>query len=446
MTKQEILSTDASSLVEIEIDRVRREGIVPDEYTEAVRSPRKPKWLKLRDVKAKAKEGDKEANRLLYGAVVPSPRYECVDWEEPIKEHIVAKYQEAGLVPKTIRYKTREPLINFLLSVETGVRHSAFLAIRADKAHWNEAGLSFAVVKHFRTAMVDLGFVIEAREQIARLPTRFQPTQKLKEFIESAPDSEADKGRIRGTKPKPRITIDKRPFDDGGYEDTHAYFDFLEQEQDRVTGLDDLSMTRQFKTINGHLWFGRFFGEVTQLSSELRKERITIDGEPIVEVDLPNSTLRLDYLNRGLPVPEGDLYQLSLLKQFPRDFVKAVVTRLYGRAVNGDGFPKRCPAGLGAILEGSGIRRESGWWFRFRDTLLETHEPLQHLEPHTLSRLWFIESEIMLGTANWLRRERNEISFIVHDALWVRESIEDEVKEKLFALRDGFGAFYPIGR
>jgi hypothetical protein len=79
-------------------------------------------------------------------------------------------------------------------------------------------------------------------------------------------------------------------------------------------------------------------GNYQRMPEDDRLSRITINGEPVVEVDIGASHLSLMHGLMGLPLPPGDLY--AAVPEFPRDVVKTWVTATLGKGSPVKRWPK----------------------------------------------------------------------------------------------------------
>jgi hypothetical protein len=96
---------------------------------------------------------------------------------------------------------------------------------------------------------------------------------------------------------------------------------------------DDIDLTkRKLRRIFSRGTFaegGRLFGAFWQdLKGRQRRERLLIDGKPVVELDLSAAGLRFLYGVAGAQPPDGDLYHLPDLPAADRDDVKAMIAAL----------------------------------------------------------------------------------------------------------------------
>lgn len=180
---------------------------------------------------------------------------------------------------------------------------------------------------------------------------------------------------------------------------------------------------------------GRLYA-VGDESYQMMKKRdrlaMRINGEPVVELDVNASFLRIFASIVAYPVPEGgDIYAGSTLH---RDIIKAWVTATLGHK----GFHKRWPVHLAQDLRDKGHLTDRG------PTMKRTEEaacdllPVMRLWPQSglsWSKLMFKESESMLFAVRRLIFEEDTPCLPVHDSLIVPASAE---RRGLAALEAGF--------
>lgn len=180
---------------------------------------------------------------------------------------------------------------------------------------------------------------------------------------------------------------------------------------------------------------GRLYA-VGDESYQMMKKRdrlaMRINGEPVVELDVNASFLRIFASIVNYPVPEGgDIYAGSTLH---RDIIKAWVTATLGHK----GFHKRWPVHLAQDLRDKGHLTDRG------PTMKQTEEaacdllPVMRLWPQSglsWSKLMFKESESMLFAVRRLIFEEDTPCLPVHDSLIIPASVE---RRGLAALEAGF--------
>ena len=189
---------------------------------------------------------------------------------------------------------------------------------------------------------------------------------------------------------------------------------------------------------------GRLYA-VGDESYQMMKKRdrlaMRINGEPLVELDVNASFLRVFASIVGSPLPSGnDIYVGGGIH---RDVIKAWVTATLGHK----GFHKRWPVRLAQDLRDKGHLTDRG------PTMKQTEEaacdllPIMRLWPQSglsWSKLMFKESESVLFAIRRLIFEEDTPCLPVHDSLIVPASAE---RRGLAALEAGFlynGIYAPV--
>jgi hypothetical protein len=168
---------------------------------------------------------------------------------------------------------------------------------------------------------------------------------------------------------------------------------------------------------------GRLNGEYQNVKTGQRK-LVTIDGKPVVELDLKASHLTILYGLTQTPMPEGDPYVIDAL---PRAVVKGAVTAMIGlghtaltrwsskskailladlgkeQPLNAKTFSRHYPAKMVA------------------EKVLKRHPVLHHLPLNTLdwADLQFLESEVLVKVILQLGEEHRIPALPVHDSIIV---------------------------
>jgi hypothetical protein len=201
----------------------------------------------------------------------------------------------------------------------------------------------------------------------------------------------------------------------------------------RIDGAELTGWTRIFNEGDqeGFAWDrgGRLYARPNgsyQARSKEERLRLTLDGEPVVEIDIRCSHLALVYALMGKSLAEemrvydddgywtvADPYGIG---ELPRSVVKAWITSTLGAGAR----PTRWPRGLSDEL-----KREEGIdlaAFPIRDiqvSILSKHPVLQDLSGITWAKLQLIESEVILRTMLRLKRNHGIPALPVHDSLIV---------------------------
>jgi hypothetical protein len=183
----------------------------------------------------------------------------------------------------------------------------------------------------------------------------------------------------------------------------------------------------------GRLWGGFWMN----LKKQRRREDITIEREPIVELDYGQMALRLLYAKVGAPLPEGDLYAVPGLRS--REGVKKIINA----ALFSDRTQRRMP---------QGARQYFGDEVTYREALTaikQRHAPIADYFFKGLGmELMFRESEILIDVL--LRvQEQGKVALPLHDGLLTSRSAAPVVKEtmeEVFRRRTGIEASVRLER
>jgi hypothetical protein len=171
-------------------------------------------------------------------------------------------------------------------------------------------------------------------------------------------------------------------------------------------------------------------GVYQTMSAARRLGGITINGEPVVEVDVKASHLSIMHGLLGLPLPDGDQYGLP---ELPRAVVKAWITATLGKGSAVTKWPQRtreeapdiaryCPIDVGQ-------RICARYPFLARPAQavagparLDRLEHLGSPEKLLTHRLMAIEAEALTGAMSYLRNSRGVLALPIHDSLLVPRS------------------------
>jgi len=161
-----------------------------------------------------------------------------------------------------------------------------------------------------------------------------------------------------------------------------------------------------------------------------RLAKITINGEPVAEIDVRSSHLSIMHGLLGLPLPDGDLYNIPGV---PRPVVKSWVTATLGKGTPVTRWAKKALKDNPAVLEHDA--KEVGRLIITRYPFLG--QPAQavaraaglgrlgHIDtPERLltHRLMAIEAAALTGAMESLRKGRGLLALPVHDSLIVPQS------------------------
>ncbi|WP_234855282.1 hypothetical protein [Paracoccus everestensis] len=168
---------------------------------------------------------------------------------------------------------------------------------------------------------------------------------------------------------------------------------------------------------------GRLYGEFQNTSKERRKD-VTIDGQPVVELDLKASHLTALYGVTNTPMPEGDPYSIEGL---PRAVVKGAVTAMIG--LGHTALTRWSSKSMAILLADLGTEQPlDAKTFSRRyparmvaEKVLKRHPVLRHLSPNTLdwADLQFTEGEVLVKVILQLGEEHDIPALPVHDSIIV---------------------------
>lgn len=175
-----------------------------------------------------------------------------------------------------------------------------------------------------------------------------------------------------------------------------------------------------------------------QLLKKTKRSSITIDGEPISELDIRASHLTILHGLLGVPmVPDKDPYEVNGV---PRGVVKGWVTMALGKGA----FPKRWSTSQVEELQKEQISVSKEFPLKkITPIILQSMPLLQKWEPKKITSLdlMYAESQAILGTVLELMRCHQIPSLPVHDSLIVQrrqaplcKKIMVEYYEQLFGV------------
>lgn len=159
-----------------------------------------------------------------------------------------------------------------------------------------------------------------------------------------------------------------------------------------------------------------------------RRTQLTLNGEPVVEIDIRASYMTILYAKNGLSMPQDeDPYRLEGL---PRPVVKAWITATLGL---GD-FHSRWPRDTVADVRKKGIELNEEYPIEgVQEAVLRRHPFLEDWPTCELewADLMFIESKAVIGTMLRLMREYGIPCLSVHDSVIVPKSHYELAKNVL---------------
>ena len=359
-------------------------------------------------------------------------RYEPKPWELDGIEGRLEFYQGLDALSNPIREASRDQTIRFILSFESALRQDGRVALPTRKDYWGRRRFSDRIPLRFKDKLVQADYLIVRPIQISERPKVFDASEALMALVPPLPDGERE-GKFVWDRPKELVEV-RKP---GRLHDPEDLTPFLAEMEDlnewlaanaeRVEGLDDLSFHRIFQgnVSNG----GRLYGAFTNMDKEWERAAIRIDGEATDEADLNGAGLSILLLLNGRDVP-ADPYREGELARYSRKFVKAVMTRIFGK---GEWWPKMLPGELHKMDLGyyDGLPDYQD----FKAAVIRVYPFLAELQPRLTFMLDRYESEALMRTLHWLR-ERGEIGLPIHDGIRVKESIYQDTLNMFNANRD----------
>lgn len=170
-------------------------------------------------------------------------------------------------------------------------------------------------------------------------------------------------------------------------------------------------------------------GQYQGLAKDERKE-ITIDGEPVVEIDVQSSHLTILHGLLKLPLPEGDLYAVPPLS---RDVVKAWIVQTLGNGRLKLGWSKGTPKAIKAEPFKAASRLILKRYPLFADlqslipARYSDHPEPWRLLPHVLMGL---EASAMAIATGYIRQHKpGTLVMPVHDSLIVPWDAEEVARK-----------------
>lgn len=215
-------------------------------------------------------------------------------------------------------------------------------------------------------------------------------------------------------------------------EDVRALNEFRQRANIRWVGdpkLADVNNRHTVRRFTRGRWDcgGRHWSGFWQsLPKSLRLNLLRIDDEPVIGVDFAATVPTLAYARAGLPLPEGDLYEFTLVDREGREVptTRKVRKRLFNALING---AKDWPRGLREQYR----RRVSWRWVV--DALNKAHPALAGTFAADIGQeLAFMESAIMAAVLKELRL-RGVVALDIHDCVVVKQSAADVATEVMLA-------------
>ena len=167
---------------------------------------------------------------------------------------------------------------------------------------------------------------------------------------------------------------------------------------------------------------GRLYGQGEDNYQRLKsadRQKMKIDGEPVVEIDIRASYLTILHSWSGVPLQDGeDPYDVEGI---PRPIVKTFITMTLGH----DKFHRRWPKELKEKLIAAGFDLVKEFKLKsVHERVLEAQPLLREWPQGTISwaDLMFAESEAVVNCMLRLMREYSAPSLSVHDSIIVKRS------------------------
>lgn len=199
------------------------------------------------------------------------------------------------------------------------------------------------------------------------------------------------------------------------------------------------SATREFSgdwTLGGRwIALGGADGCYQTLPPRMRRH-ISIDGQPACELDVSASMLTIAHGLRGLPLPEGDLYDIS--PDIPRNVAKAWVNTSFGLGKPRSNWAEDADeevTGYDAKEVGRAIMQRYPWMARPEEGILpQRYAGLE--EPHKALSHYLMGLEAAAITramkAVW-KRHAGALLMPIHDGILCRWEIADDVETAMKA-------------
>jgi hypothetical protein len=178
-------------------------------------------------------------------------------------------------------------------------------------------------------------------------------------------------------------------------------------------------------------WGGRLYGvgdDSYQTMKKTQRQKMTIGGEEVVEIDINASYLTILHGMAGHPLPNRD--DLYAIGGCDRTIVKAWITATIGH----HGFHTRWPKNAIQEIKDAGIDKPTGLTMTSLQPVILDHFPMLGEWPSqkiTWADLMFTKSEIIIGTMLELMHSHCIPCFSVHDSIIVRKSDQQIAMETL---------------
>lgn len=165
----------------------------------------------------------------------------------------------------------------------------------------------------------------------------------------------------------------------------------------------------------GGRFYSQHFTESYQVMSGAERLKMTINSEPVAEVDIRASYLTIFLSLHGIQLPDGDPYELPGLGPEHRNAVKQWMVATFGSSKLIMKWPERMLKKT-PELRGHKVSTITEAELAKYPALRAWGQPLRGVT-HGWADLMWIESQGMLGTMLKLKRDHQTPSLSVHDSL-----------------------------
>jgi len=175
---------------------------------------------------------------------------------------------------------------------------------------------------------------------------------------------------------------------------------------------------------------GRIYPRDFIMPDKKLRKKITIDGNPVSEVDIHACALNLLYNFRNVPIEfEGDLYQANSLKDLDRLLVKSIINAsMNGLNLNSKDWPA-------SLTEKQDVAERIGSlkpdWKHYVNCIKATY-PLLASKKQVGMYLWLLESDNIMFAMNYLL-DRGIGCLSIHDCLIVPHDKTADAKDAINA-------------
>jgi hypothetical protein len=175
------------------------------------------------------------------------------------------------------------------------------------------------------------------------------------------------------------------------------------------------------------------------MSEQDRPAKITIDGQPVAELDINACQLSIVHGLLGLPLPEGDLYHIG---RYPRDVVKSWITATLGKGSAVTRWSRKDPKAfarnsaydpkeVGAAVYGRYPFLRAPAVMLARPARLDRMTRIAKPEVLLTHRLMNIEAQALTLAMRALRNDWRCLALPLHDGLIVQRPMAGEAEDTL---------------